>query len=135
MAMLREGLRIAYGWVDPITKKVMPYKLLVPRCVVDTERPYPKPIPIPPLIGTYLSSEDKKFVLRYGKFFMTCVEEKVRFFVYSDPELDSLKALLDEDGITYTISPITLTPEQETAIKECEASKAHIREVIKRLGL
>jgi len=129
----KEGMAVVCGWIDPITKKVIPYKILIPRYVVDTDRLFPSAI-VPP--EGELTSEDRKFVDRYAMFTMIpTVEKKVRFFIYSDPELDSLKALLDEDEIAYTTSLITLTPEQETAIKECEASKAHIREVIKRLGL
>jgi len=130
----KEGIAVVYGFVDPVTKKVIPYKILIPRYIVDADRLFPSPKRPPE--EEELTSEDRKFVDRYSKFTMIpTAEKKVRFFIYSDPELDSLKALLDEDEIAYTTSLITLTPEQETAIKECEASKVHIREVIKRLGL
>jgi len=131
----KEGVQIALGWVDPTTKKTIPYKVLIPRYIVDTEFPFPttKISVVMASRGDVLPDEVVKFIKRYMKFRMIPFEEKVRFFIYSDPELSDIKRLLDEDKITYEVSVIELTPEQEAIVKECEEKEAPLSEVLKKL--
>jgi len=135
MAFPKEALSVVYGWVDPITKRVIPYKVLIARYFVDVDYPFPSPITEKTPPEGRLTEEARSFYDRYSRFTMGIVNGKVRFFVYSDPELTELKRLLDADRMVYTVTAITLTPEQETTIASCETEKAHVREVIKRLGL
>jgi len=109
-------LKVAYGWVDPVTKKIKPVKILVPICYVDTE----------------LKQEDfaeVKILSRYEIFSWEIVEKKIRLWIYSDVELDKLKERLEEDEIAYSVHTITLTPSQKSTIAkyETEEEKTRVR--------
>jgi len=124
-------VKVAYGY------KGVPYKVLVPICIVDTELDSLRsPEGLPP----EEHKEIDRLIVRYAKFTWVDVAGKMRFYVYDEDELTQLEKLLKEDGIAYSLRKVTLTPDQEATISTCEkgipiTGYPSLGEVKKRLGL
>jgi len=90
------------------------FRITVPKYYVDTEIEAWRDVKV---------LADKFGRALFGKMHERTENNKLRFFAYSDAELDEIKSALNENQTGYSVTEISLTPHQQDIISECEKAK------------
>lgn len=116
-----EGVAVAIGWRDPQTGELKPFKLIIPKYVVDTDIPHPDTI----------ANEEKKMKLieALSDFNYINVNGKVRFFIYDDDQANKLNALLQKLNAMNTTNVVKIPAKVSKVIKRI-GKRIHKRDVV-----